>query len=170
MADFSIAQVDTSKYAHLTNPKGKSNVELEMDSFLQLMAAQIQNQDVMNPGSNEDYVAQMVQMTMIQAITNMMDMSMTSYATSMVGKTVTIAEMEGSDVNEVTGVVSGVSIYGDEPIVHVNGKDYKLSQVMVVGSVNQEENKVETLLEDILKEVKASKETEPETTDDGEQA
>ena len=168
MANFSIGQVDTSQYAHLMKGKGKSNIDLEMDSFLQLMAAQIQNQDVMNPTSNEDYVAQMVQMTMIQAITNMMDMSMTSYATSMVGKTVTIAEANGSAINEVIGVVSGVSIYGDEPIIHVNGRDYKLSQVMVVGSEEPQENKVEPETEPET-ETEIESEKEPEPTEGGEQ-
>lgn len=115
---------------------------LDMDSFLQLMAAQISNQDVMNPSSNEDYVAQMVQMTMIQAITNMMDMSMTSYASSMIGKNVVLAEIdESGKVREIEGVVTGVSIYGNEPIIHVNGKNYNLSQVMTVGKAAEAETK-----------------------------
>lgn len=117
----------------ISDSKNKKNKGLNMDSFLQLMAAQIRNQDAMNPSSNEDYIQQMVQMTMIQAITDMMDMSMTSYASSMIGKNVVLAETSGNEVKKVEGIVTGVSIYKGEPILHVNGKDYTLSQVMVVG-------------------------------------
>lgn len=113
--------------------KNKKSNALDMDSFLQLMAAQIRNQDALNPSSNEDYIQQMVQMTMIQAITDMMDMSMTSYASSMIGKNVVLAETSGNEVKKVEGIVTGVSIYKGEPILHVNGKDYTLSQVMVIG-------------------------------------
>ena len=117
----------------ISDSKNKKTNGLNMDSFLQLMAAQIRNQDALNPSSNEDYIQQMVQMTMIQAITDMMDMSMTSYASSMIGKNVVLAETSGNEVKKVEGIVTGVSIYKGEPILHVNGKDYTLSQVMVVG-------------------------------------
>lgn len=140
---FSISQ-STPVYKDENNkvtsaPKNKKSNALDMDSFLQLMAAQIRNQDAMNPSSNEDYIQQMVQMTMIQAITDMMDMSMTSYASSMIGKNVVLAETSGNEVKKVEGVVTGVSIYKGEPILHVNGKDYTLSQIMVVGKTTAPE-------------------------------
>lgn len=141
---FSIAQntpvyKDTNNQISANNRNTKSNA-LNMDSFLQLMAAQIQNQDVLNPSSNEDYIAQMVQMTMIQAINDMMDMSMTSYASSMIGKNVVLAEVNGSEITQVEGIVTGVSIYGGDPVLHVNGKDYSLSQIMVVGKKAPEQS------------------------------
>lgn len=141
---FSIAQStpvykDTNNQISANNRNTKSNA-LNMDSFLQLMAAQIQNQDVLNPSSNEDYIAQMVQMTMIQAINDMMDMSMASYASSMIGKNVVLAEVNGSEITQVEGIVTGVSIYGGDPVLHVNGKDYSLSQIMVVGKKAPEQS------------------------------
>ena len=139
MAQFSIAQVNTANQAALMASKKKDNTKLDVDAFLQLMAAQIQNQDVLGSGggsgsSNEDYVSQMLQMTLIQSISDMMDMSMTSYATSMIGKEVSIADTSGTGVTEVKGIVTGVALYGDNPMVQVNGRDYALSQVMVIGA------------------------------------
>lgn len=149
MADFSIAQTTATNYASLlASGKKKSNTELDIDAFLQLMAAQIQNQDVLGSGggsgsSNEDYVGQMLQMTLIQSISNMMEMSMTSYATSMIGKEVSIADVSGASVTEVKGIVTGVTLYGNDPMVQVNGKDYALSQVMVVGAPKAAEEPAE---------------------------
>ena len=79
-------------------------------------------------------------MTLIQSISDMMNMSMTSYATSMIGKEVSIADTSGfSGVTEVKGIVTGVTLYGDDPMVQVNGKEYSLSQVMVIGAPKTEE-------------------------------
>lgn len=142
MADFSIAQVNTANQAALMASKKKDNTKLDIDAFLQLMAAQIQNQDVLGSGgsgsSNEDYVGQMLQMTLIQSISDMMDMSMTSYATSMIGKEVSVADTSGTSVTEVKGIVTGVTLYGNDPMVQVNGKEYSLSQVMVIGAPKTE--------------------------------
>ncbi len=144
MANFSIAQVNTANQAALMASKKKDNTKLDIDAFLQLMAAQIQNQDVLGSGggsgsSNEDYVGQMLQMTLIQSISDMMDMSMTSYAISMIGKEVSVADTSGTSVTEVKGIVTGVTLYGDNPMVQVNGKEYALSQVMIIGAPKAEE-------------------------------
>lgn len=144
MAQFSIAQVNTANQMALLGNKKKDNTKLDIDAFLQLMAAQIQNQDVLggsggSGSSNEDYVGQMLQMTLIQSISDMMDMSMTSYATSMIGKEVSIADTSGTSVTEVKGIVTGVTLYGNDPMVQVNGREYSLSQVMVIGAPKTEE-------------------------------
>ncbi|MBR2382555.1 MAG: hypothetical protein IKA89_02285 [Anaerotignum sp.] len=143
MANFSIAQVNTANQMALMANKKKDNTKLDIDSFLQLIAAQIQNQDVLGSGgsgsSNEDYVGQMLQMTLIQSISDMMNMSMTSYATSMIGKEVSIADTSGTSVTEVKGFVTGVTLYGNDPMVQVNGKEYSLSQVMIIGAPKTEE-------------------------------
>lgn len=162
MAQFSIAQVNTANQAALMASKKKDNTKLDIDAFLQLMAAQIQNQDVLGSGggsgsSNEDYVGQMLQMTLIQSISDMMNMSMTSYATSMIGKEVSIADTSDfSGVTEVKGIVTGVTLYGDDPMVQVNGKEYSLSQVMVIGAPKTEE---------APKEEEAPEENEPVEND-----
>ena len=166
MANFSIAQVNTANQMALMASKKKDNTKLDIDAFLQLMAAQIQNQDVLGSGggsgsSNDDYVGQMLQMTLIQSISDMMDMSMTSYATSMIGKEVSIADTSGfSGVTEVKGIVTGVTLYGDDPMVQVNGKEYSLSQVMVIGAPKTEEAPEE---EEAPKENEPVKNDPPET-------
>ena len=166
----SIAQVPVD-YASAYQAKKRTQLELDTETFLQLIVAQIQNQDVLGMGdsggssnSSGDYVNQLLQMTLVQSISDMMDMSTTSYAMSMVGKEVTVAKIDGTNVEAVTGVVSGVSLYGDEPILHVNGEQYKLSQVMTVGSTEAKTDKTEALLEEILKELRKEDGSEEEET------
>ncbi len=172
----SIAQVPVD-HASMYQAKKRTQLKLNTETFLQLIVAQIQNQDVLGMGdsggssnNSGEYVNQLLQMTLVQSISDMMDMSMTSYAMSMVGKEVTVAKVDGTKVEAVKGIVSGVSMYGDEPILHVNGGQYKLSQVMTVGSTEAKTDKTEALLGEILKELRKEdesekKETPPPSTD-----
>lgn len=111
--------------------------ELTMTDFYKLMAAQMQYQDPDNPMDTSELMAQMVQSKMITAMAQMTSISTTTYATSMLGKEITVAEVDekGAGTGEYTkGLVTGV-VLGDNPIVYVDGKPYTLSQIMSVGDV-----------------------------------
>ena len=78
-----------------------SSTELTMTDFYQLLAAQFKYQDADNPMDTSQMMAQMVQTQMISALTHMTtainDLSLvntTTYAVSMVGKDVTVAELD----------------------------------------------------------------------------
>lgn len=116
----------------------------EMDDFMQMMVAQLQNQDMHSSMDSSEYVNQMAQYSMIQAITDMtvsmsdmMTMSTTNYGVSLIGKEVTMA-INGSDgeIESLSGVVEGVNFFKGETQVMVDGKSYSLTQIM---SVNQAE-------------------------------
>lgn len=124
-----------SNYSQTTTSKTKSNT-LSMDSFLVLMAQQLQNQDPMNPTSQDNYMMQLAQMAVVEAMTNMTQVSVSTYASSMVGKEVTVADYDSKgNIKVVTGTVTGVSLYYDEPVVYIGDKGYTMSQIMSVGSV-----------------------------------
>ena len=57
---------------------------LDINDFYKLMAAQLQNQDMTNPMDQSEFMSQMTQMTIIQAINTFSDISVTSYAASLV--------------------------------------------------------------------------------------
>lgn len=123
----------------LKKPKANS---FEMDDFMQMMVAQLQNQDMNSPMDSSEYVNQMAQYSMIQAITDMttsmkdmMSMSTTNYGVSLIGKEVTLAVSGGEgEIESLTGLVEGVNFYKGETQLMVDGKSYALTQVM---SVNQ---------------------------------
>lgn len=111
--------------------------DLTMTDFYKLMAAEMQYQDPDNPMDTSQLMAQMVQTKMITALAQMTSISTTTYATSMLGNEVTVAEVDerGVGTGEYTkGKVTGV-VLGDNPIVYVDGKSYSLSQIMSVGDV-----------------------------------
>ena len=112
-----------------TTPK----TSLNMDDFLKLMVAQLQNQDMNNTADTSQYTAQMAQFSMVQALTELNEMTKTTYSMSLIGKDVTLAEnaADGS-LHVVAGTVQGVNLYDGEAQVIVNGVSYPVSSIMEV--------------------------------------
>lgn len=122
----------------------KDKTSLDMADFYTLMAAQMKYQDVLNPESNTaEMMTQMVQMSMVNAIQDMMTMSTTTYAASMIGKNVVIAEAVGGKINRIEGVVEGVNLYDGDPKLIINGKEYSMNQIMQLGTVSKPEEPTE---------------------------
>ena len=117
---------------------------LTITDFYKLLAVQMQYQDMDNPMDTSQMMTQMVQSQLSQAINQMSSavselsmVNLISYASSMMGREVTLAEVD--DKGEYTGaetkgVVTGVRL-GATPTVVVNGKEYYLAQIMSVGQV-----------------------------------
>ena len=118
-----------------TAGSGKSDaMSLQMEGFLQLMIAQFQNQDPENAASTTDMLNQMVQMSMVQAITNITDAVTLNYSASLVGKEVTIGTYDSDGkMQELVGTVTGTGTYNGNPVVFVDGKSYSMSSIMAVG-------------------------------------
>jgi len=118
-----------------TATKSKSDsLNLDMTDFLQMMVAQFQNQDPENAASTTDMLNQMVQMSMIQAITNITDAVSLSYSASLVGKEVTVGSYDAKGkLQEIVGTVTGTGSYNGSPVVFVDGVSYNMSSIMAVG-------------------------------------
>lgn len=112
----------------------KDNTSLDMTDFLTLMVAQFQNQSIDSTMDTSDMLNQFVQMTMIQALTNMTDASIMQYAGSLVGKEVTVGQYNSDGkLDEIVGTVTGTGVSGGEQVVFVDGKSYYLSDIMAIG-------------------------------------
>ncbi len=123
-----------SSTSGITNQKkDTSNGKLTMDDFFQLMVAQLSNQDMNNTVDSTEYINQMAQFSMIQAITDLSAASATSYSVSLIGKEVALAstDSKGNMVNH-TGIVEGVTLFNGEAQIVVDGVNYELSSVMAV--------------------------------------
>lgn len=134
-----IATVNGNVKTLKTESTGSSTISI--DDFYKLMAAQLQNQDMTNPTDQTEFINQMTQLAVVQAIDTFTDISITSYAASLVGKDVTIAAVntDGS-LNEIYGTITATGLYGGEQVIFVNDKSYKLSQIMAVGKLPDTEN------------------------------
>lgn len=149
---------DAAQYAYnelLTSQTtaAANNSTMTMDDFWQLLAAQLQYQDMTNPMSNSEMMSQMTQMATMNAMTqvsdavakfatvtnNLSSVTLTTYSTGLLGKEVTVAitDEKGKIKEKIKGVVSGVDLTGATS-VYVDGKKYELSQVMAIGEVPEE--------------------------------
>lgn len=129
-----------------------NNSEMSMDDFWQLLAAQLQYQDMTNPMSNSEMMNQMTQMATMNAMTqvsnavsnfavvtnNLSQVTLTGYSTGLIGREVTVATLDdnGNLAGEIKGTVTGVDLTGAQ-YVYIDGKKYSLTQVMSVGDVQE---------------------------------
>lgn len=118
----------------------KSGNTLDMDDFLTLMVTQLQNQTIDNNADPSDMLNQLVQMSMIEAITNITDATVMMYAGSLVGKEVTVGKV-GADgkLEEIVGTVTGTGMAGGQQVIFVDGVSYYLSDIMAVGRLPEVE-------------------------------
>ena len=131
---------DVEKENALYKDKGT----LSFTDMLGLMVAQFQNQTIDNQASTTDMMNQLVQMTTMQAMTDMTTQikeltlaNVMSYAASLVGQTVTIGvwNEETKQLEDFEGVVEGTGTYNGQQVIFVNGKSYYLSDIMAVGKL-----------------------------------
>lgn len=121
-----------SKTAAATTRK-TSGSALNTNDFLKLLAAQMSNQDVMNPMQDTEFISQMAQFTSLQSMENLSQISYSQYGASLVGKTVTAAKYDDlGKYTEDTGVVSACNFSSGGFELLVNGKTYDLTSVMEV--------------------------------------
>ena len=129
-----------------TNKKAGSS--LDMTDFLTLMVAMFQNQDIDNAASTTDMMNQFVQMSVVQAITNIStlidDSTVLTYAASLVGKEVTIGEVVGKEMVETVGTVIGTGTLNGQQVIFLdNDKSYYLNQILAVGRLPEQKEDVD---------------------------
>ena len=117
-----------------------NNTELNMEDFLQLMIVQLQNQTIDDTMDTSEMMNQMIQMQMITAMSNMTETSVQSYASSLVGKVVTIGIVTDKGLEEREVIVTGTGVMNGQQVIF--GKDskgnietYGLNQIMAVGQL-----------------------------------
>jgi len=106
---------------------------LDMSDFITLLVAQLQNQDMNNTTDTSEFMAQMAQYSMVEALNEMKEQSVNASSFSMIGKGVTISGTDDNG-NSYTdqGVVDGVTLTSGEAKVIVNGSTYSVSDVKQV--------------------------------------
>lgn len=106
--------------------------EVAVDDFLQLMIAQLKNQDFMNPMNDTEYVTQLAQFSTMQQMQELAYYSKANYVMGLVGKEVTTARMSMGEMISEKGMVEKIALNNKEYVLYVNGKTYGLEQVMQV--------------------------------------
>ena len=128
----------TSVIGSRSEAKDKEN-GVSVDDFLNLMVAQLRNQDFMNPVDDTQYVTQLAQFATMQQMQNMAYYMKTNFVMSYVGKTVTAARIgPNGELQKETGRVERLSLVNNDYYFYVNGKRFTLEQIMEVHSSESE--------------------------------
>lgn len=126
-----VDKTGTSVYTSNTTggPKAK---DMDKDTFLKLLVAQMKYQDPSKPADSTQFLAQTAQFTQVEKLTDIADMISAQQligASSLVGRTVTYLGPDGADV---TGVVTSATLGGSDPTLKVGDTDVQLSKVKEV--------------------------------------
>lgn len=114
----------TSSSGDATFGKNSSLNEVDVDDFLKLMIAELQNQDPLNPLDNDELIAQFSQIRSVGAtekLTSTLDSVLLgqniSSATNLIG-----AEIDGisDDGDKVTGMVERITVANGQPKLHLD--------------------------------------------------
>lgn len=151
MADkLSISGTDSPYTAQSYTAQANDKNTISMTGFFQLLATQLQNQDMSNPMDNSEIMAQMTQMAMVQSMTSMTDaiknttaVNTQTYAAGLVGQEVTMAVTEENAYGQETPIdvkyakVEWVNFTSGNPTIKVEGDDreYQLSHLVGMGRV-----------------------------------
>jgi len=123
---------NASSGANASSSSSNKNT-LDMDDFIKLLVAQLQNQDMYNTTDTTEFMAQMAQYSMVEALNEMKDQSVATSSFAMIGKGVTISGTDDNgDSFSAIGVVDGVTLTGGEVKVVLNGKSYSVDDVKQV--------------------------------------
>jgi len=146
-------------YANNQKTETKKNDELGKEAFLQLLVAQLKNQDPLEPQDNSSYIAELAQFSSLEQMTNVVssledlgkivgniDTSvLVGQLSSMIGRnidwveTINEADAEGNPISHqetMTGVVTGVTlIEGNPNIVVESGGEKYMVDISNIGHV-----------------------------------
>jgi flagellar basal-body rod modification protein FlgD len=110
--------------------------ELGQQQFMQLLIAQLKNQDPMDPVSQEDSIAQLAQFSTLEGIeklnanfSSFMKLQSLSQGANLVGKNVEWLDPDGV---RQQGVVESVSVKDGELQLEVDGKQVPIENVTAI--------------------------------------
>lgn len=131
-----IQPVDNGKIVETetgTSKAEENSNEMGYDQFLQLLCAEMQYQDPLEPTTNTEYVAQLATFSQMESTLAMQSTIESSNANSLVGEYVIIKTTSATGATYTTeGFVDYVQKENGEQYVCVNGSLYALSDVYQV--------------------------------------
>ncbi|QQE80809.1 flagellar hook capping FlgD N-terminal domain-containing protein [Alicyclobacillus sp. SO9] len=128
----------------MTGIMNVSNGQLGKNAFLQLMVAQMKNQDPLSTQSNTQFVAQLAQFSSLEQMQNvaqedmaiqktlgqLLSLSQMNFTHQLLGTKVTVTDKNGASVQ---GTVSAVGYNNGSPELIVNGTKYPMSALQQMG-------------------------------------
>lgn len=131
------AQIVDGKVVAETSPtyeQKASGDTLDKQAFLQLLVAQMQYQDPLEPMDNTEYVSQLAQFSALEAMQNVDQSLINQNALNLVGKNVIMAvgSSEGNVTAEVAGKVDFVQIINGKAHLSIEDTTYSIDDLEYV--------------------------------------
>lgn len=129
------AQQAQSNYEKYKDKYVDSTKELvNSETFMQLLVAEMTNQDPLEPTSNTEFISQLATFSQMQYARDSSTYAMANYAASLVGKTATASKMDGKNLITKTGVVESVTknSSNNSYTVKIDGESFDLSKITAV--------------------------------------
>lgn len=102
------------------------------DTFLNLLVAEMTNQDPLEPTSNTEFITQLASFSQLNYMRDSSRYAQANYAASLVGKIATATKPDGKNQMTKTGIVESVSKNGDTYNVVIDGVMFDISKVTKV--------------------------------------
>ncbi len=117
----------------LANDKKTSNSNMNKDAFLQLLVAEMQYQDPLEPTSNTEYISQFATFSQVESLGNMEDTLALQSSYDLVGKEVImkVTDRAGESTYK-SGMVDFVYIEAGKPYLSIDGELYSLDDLDTV--------------------------------------
>ena len=123
-------QSTTANRFSTADSKSTKNNGLDKDAFLQLLVAQMQNQDPLNPQDNSEIVAQLATFSQVEELQNMSGTMSQSQANDILGKTVIMkVESASGESGFIQGKVDYVIKEGEKIYLGINGNEYDMEDL-----------------------------------------
>lgn len=114
-----------------TSTRGTTN--LGQDAFLQLLVAEMQNQDPLEPTTNTEWISQLATFSQLEELQSLSKATENSQLFSLIGKNVIISTTDSAGrVSLKEGMVDFVSMSGGEAKFSVNGNLYSINDLYSV--------------------------------------
>lgn len=128
-------QAVTGTTATNTSEKTTGSDSLGKDAFLQLLVAQLQYQDPLNPSTNQEFLGELAQFSSLEELQNLTSTISSNNALTLVGKNVVIESglSSGSqNTVEVAGYVEYVQMVDGKAMLSVDGQLYSADDLVTV--------------------------------------
>ena len=134
-----IASLQRATNSSSTSNAAQRQTQLNTQSFLQLLTAQMSNQNPLDPVSDTQYFSQLAQLGQVQSLQTMEQTMKLGQVQSLIGKQVSGSIDQNGVSTNVTGIVTGSSIQNGDYYLSVtdsagNVQDVPLSGVQATSS------------------------------------
>lgn len=126
MADSAISSITSASSNYIPSAKEEAPAnELDKNAFLQLLVAQMQYQDPLNPGDSTQYMSQLAQYSSLEATMNISSTLEKGNALNLVGEYVIMNTTDSAgNSSQISGLVEYATVKDGETLLSINNQYY----------------------------------------------